>query len=351
MNTRTFLPWLGAVMILLAGPLPAWPRHANRGDESPPRSKPLGGPDEKTTHFEYKHVNYHIDDTVVLQIESLRGELLPTKEGTPCTFDDRDTMLLKIDDGKAAMSTASFALLMNRYVFNYRGTPLTNLRVAPEGNELHLTATLNKTVPVEMTGTLGATSEGRIRYHPTSIKTAGIPAKGVMDAIGLDVNKLVKGTDPRGVDVVKDDLLMDLDRLLPPPRVQAHVTDVQMDGSRVVMGFGPRSPADAPTELKPIAPDAVNYMYHRGGTIRFGRLTMTSAEIEFVDTHPEDPFDFSLTHYYDQLAAGYTKSPSNGALISYVPDYRQLVGRGTIPDLRPPAPSAATPVPEATTTP
>ena len=44
------------------------------------------------------------------------------------------------------MSTAAFATLMNRYVFNYRGTPLTDLRVAPEGDQLHLTATLNKLI-------------------------------------------------------------------------------------------------------------------------------------------------------------------------------------------------------------
>ena len=329
-----------------SGPLSAKPHHGNTGSGTHPGAgEPLSGNDQ-TTYFEIKHTDFHIDETVVMQIETMRGELLPARAGVTLNFDDRSTLLLQIEDGKAAMSTAAFATLMNRYVFNYRGTPLTDLRVAPEGDQLHLTATLNKLIKTDMTGTLSATSDGRIRFHPTTIKTADVPSKGLMDAVGLKVNKLVKGTDPRGVDVAGDDLIMDLDRLLPPPRVRAHVTGVKMDGNRVDMTFGPTQKGIALKEFTLPVADAPNYMYYNGGTVRFGKLTMTPTELEFIDAHPEDPFDFSLTHYYDQLIAGYTKTNANGALITYVPDYRQLEQKSAVPDLRPaPSPAAATPAP------
>ena len=48
-----------------------------------------------------------------------------------------------------------------------------------------------------------------------------MPSKKLMDVMGLNVDKLVKGTDPRGVTVVGDDLIMDLELMLPPPRVIA----------------------------------------------------------------------------------------------------------------------------------
>ena len=122
------------------------------------------------THFEYRNVNFRVDDTIVLEIGSLRGELLPAVRGVPPDFDDRGTLLLKIDGGEAAMSTASFTDLMNRYVFNYPETPLTHIRVTTQGNQIRQQALLHKKVPTEMIGTLDALPDGRIRFHPTSIK-------------------------------------------------------------------------------------------------------------------------------------------------------------------------------------
>ena len=328
---RVFL--LAAALVpLTAGPLHARPRHGGSGGGTHPAAR---ADDDKTTRFEMRHVNYHIDDTVVLQIDNLHGELLPAKPGVTPNFDDRDTLLLQIDGGEAAMSTASFATLMNRYVFNYRGTPLTDLRVSPEGDGLHITATLNHAIKTDMIGTLGAMPDGRIHFHPTTIRTAGIPTKGLMDAVGLKVDKLVKGTDTRGVDVAGDDLIMDLDRLLPPPRVHAHVTGIRVEGNRVAMSFGPTAQAGPDTPLTPPDASVPNYMYYKGGTVRFGKLTMVPTEMEFIDMHPEDAFDFSLAHYYDQIIAGYTKSNKDGALIAYVPDYRQIAEGANTPDLRP----------------
>jgi hypothetical protein len=45
----------------------------------------------------------------------------------------------------------------------------------------------------------------------------------------------------------------------------------------------------------------------------FRRLTMADADMQIVDDHPADPLDFSLTRYYDQLVAGYTKNTPNAA--------------------------------------
>ena len=346
MKLTVLISLLAGFVFWSNGSLSAKSHHGNAGSGTHPEANQPPSGDDQTTYFEIKHTNFHIDETVVMQIESMRGELLPAKAGVTPNFDDRDTLLLQVEDGDAAMSTAAFATLMNRYVFNYRGTPLTDLRVAPEGNDLHLTATLNKLIKTDMIGTLSATNDGRIRFHPTTIKTADVPSKGLMDAVGLKVNKLVKGTDPRGVDVAGDDLIMDLDRLLPPPRVHTHVTSVKMDGNRVEMTFGPTRDGGAPKEITPPVSNVPNYMYYHGGTVRFGKLTMVPTEMEFIDAHPENRFDFSLTHYYDQLIAGYTKTTVNGALIAYVPDYRQIEQKSAAPDLRPtPPPETSTPAP------
>ena len=87
--------------------------------------------------------------------------------------------------------------------------------------------------------------------------------------------------------------------------------------------------------LTPPVADAANYLYDRGGTIRFAKETMVNAEAQFVDAHPEDAFDFSLAHYHDQLVAGYSKNAPAGGLVAYLPDFWQINGKTVAPDLRP----------------
>jgi hypothetical protein len=244
-------------------------------------------------------------------------------------------MLMQVDAGEAAMSTASFTDLLNRYVFHYPGAPLTNIRVSTlEGGRIRQEATLHKGVDVqtEMIGTLDALPDGRIRFHPESIKAGGIPAKSLRDATGLQVDKLVPGTGPRGVAIVGNDLIMDLERMLPPPRVRLRVTGVRVETNRVVQVFGPKTGGDVPKPLTPLDPKAANYMYFQGGTIRFKKLTMVDADMQMVDARPEDPFEFSLTHYYEQLAAGYSRTTPGGALINTVPDYRGPRELSKLPD-------------------
>ncbi|HSH37988.1 MAG TPA: hypothetical protein VK993_04310 [Chthoniobacterales bacterium] len=288
---------------------------------------PSAGP--ATTQFQIRNVNFRIDESITLEIAWLRGELLSNEPGKLPTFDDKASLLMKIDAGEVAMSTASFTDLMNRYVFNYPGAPLTNIRVSTEGDLLRQEATMHNTVPTEMVGSLAALPDGRIRFRPNTIRAAGVPAKKLMDAVGLQTSKLVKGTDPRGVDIVGDDLIMDLNVLMPPPRVRAKVSGVRIEGDRIVQTFGGKDAAAAREELAPPDKEAANYMYYRGGTIRFRKFIMEDTDVQIVDADPGDPLDYSLERYFDQIVAGQSRNTSNGAQVTSVPDYHDLQRRGS----------------------
>src|SRR5437899_1496919 len=74
-----------------------------------------------------------------------------------------------------------------------------------------------------------------------------------------------------------------------------------------------------PAELKPPF-RAPAYLYHRGGILRFGKLTMNEADLEIVGDSP-GVFDFFQKEYQKQLVAGYSKNtPSNG-LVTHMADY------------------------------
>jgi hypothetical protein len=65
-------------------------------------------------------------------------------------------------------------------------------------------------------------------------------------------------------------------------------------------------------------------MAYRGGILRFGKLTMTDADMQLIDADPSDPFEFFPAHYNDQLVAGYSKTTATGGLRVYIPDYNKI---------------------------
>jgi hypothetical protein len=69
---------------------------------------------------------------------------------------------------------------------------------------------------------------------------------------------------------------------------------------------------------------AQNYIYYKGGVLRFGKLTMADADLEIVDQSPRTPFDFSLPDYSRQLVAGYSKNTPTHGLIVFMPDFSTL---------------------------
>jgi len=111
-------------------------------------------------------------------------------------------------------------------------------------------------------------------------------------------------------------------RLLPPPAIDGRLQSVRVEQNDVVQVFG----SEQAPALKPPEPNT-NYMYYRGGVLKFGKLTMNDADMELIDPQPTDPFDFFQDRYNDQLVAGYSKNTPSLGLKVYMPDYR-TVARG-----------------------
>jgi hypothetical protein len=69
-------------------------------------------------------------------------------------------------------------------------------------------------------------------------------------------------------------------------------------------------------------------MLYRGGTLHFGKLFMTNAEMMVVDLDQRDPFDFDNPRYQRQLIAGHSKTLPDLGLEVWMPDAKTL-GRTT----------------------
>jgi hypothetical protein len=224
-----------------------------------------------------------------------------------------------------SLTADSLTNLMNNYVFAGPDAPLKKLKIEIEGNELKQSGVLVKAVPVpfHLRAAISATPDGKIRVHPTSMKAAGFLSKRVLDFFGLELERIVKVNPATGVTVDGDDLLLDPERLLPPPRIKGRLTRTWIENGRVVQQFG--APVKRP--LTPPNGRFSNYMYFRGGTLRFGKLTMVDTDMVLVDADQKDPFDFSPEEYNDQLVAGYSKNTRSHGLVVYMPDLSDLSRR------------------------
>jgi hypothetical protein len=280
------------------------------------------------------NVDLHIEDGIVLHIRQLRGALPPTRPNLPAALDDNQSFTLHIGSARIDIDTASLSTLLNRHVFGYPNSPLKNLRVTTDGDQLIQTGTMNG-MPFRIRAAISLTPEGQIRIHPTAVKVIGVNVRGLMRFFGVHVAGLITLRPGYGARIDQDDFLLDPTGILPPPRIQGRLSAIQVEPGRIAQTFGG---ADSTAPLHPPDGAASNYMYFRGGTLRIGKLTMADADLEILDDDSSNPFDFSLNHYNDQLVAGYSKNTADRGLIVHMPDFRTLGtgasaarGRGALP--------------------
>jgi hypothetical protein len=276
------------------------------------------------SQVQMRNVDFHVDDSVILHIKSLRGAIAGKSKRTPPAFDDKHSFVLTIDKGTVGISTSNLTEVMNKYVFNYPHAPIRKIAITADGDKLKLKGSVHKVVDIrfEIIGGLNATSDGRISLHPSSIKADGVPVKRLMHLFGVELAGLIKQGNARGVEIKDDDLIIDPNLIIPAPEIKGSVASVRIEGDRLVEEYGGMKAGTRP--LIPYDRRAPNYMYFRGGTIRFGKLTMANADMQIVDSHPKGAFDFSIDHYNQQLVAGYSKNTPRYGLVVFMPDYYQV---------------------------
>lgn len=285
-----------------------------------------------------RHVDFHVDSTIVLQIEYLRGRLIARRPNVPATFDDKLSFDIEMDTASIGVTMTSLGDLLNRYVFNYDGSPLRGLTASSDGVHLKQSGRLHG-LPFTIVCEMSVTPGGELRLHPVSIKVLGVGATGLMKLFGLSLQKMANVTKATGVRIEANDLLLAPALLLPPPLTRGKLASATLRDSAITLRFG----GHAGTTVLAIPDSRVaNYMYFRGSTIRFGTLTMFPADLLVVDHDPRDPFDFWLEKYQVQLVAGASHTTASGGLITEWPDYNKVraTAQSTPHQSRPLTPSA-----------
>ncbi len=267
--------------------------------------------------IQIRNVNLLVSSDIVLGVRSLRGELERTKPSVPVTFDNSNSFVVHADSAEIHVTANSLTALMNQYVFAYEGAPIKDVTVTFAGNRLIQAGKIHKgiDVPFRITASLSVTADGNVRVHADKINAGHLPVKGLLHFLGEDLEKLIHQNPGRGVQVDGDDLIFSPAALTPAPDIHGHVVRVSVAGDAIILIFG--SGRHLPMLEPPFRTDA--YIYHRGGVLRFGKLTMNDADLEIVGDRP-GLFNFFQREYQKQLVAGYSKNTRNNGLVAHMVD-------------------------------
>lgn len=277
---------------------------------------------ERMVQVQMRNVAFHVDSTIVMAIHYARGQLRRVHPDQPPYLDDKRSFVLVLDTARIGVSPAALTQLLNRYTFNYPGSPLRRLSITIEDGRIRQRGRM-RGISFDVLGDLTLTPEGDLRLHPTDIKAVGVKVGGLMKFFGLSLEKLVNTDRAKGVRIVKDDFLLSPTELLPPPAVEGHVGRVEVNDSEIVQVFRPVEGRKADPLTVPV-PKAENYMFFRGGVLRFGKLTMEDTDLMIEDANPADPFDFWLDRYNVQLVAGGSRNTPDKGLIVHMPDFAKV---------------------------
>jgi hypothetical protein len=284
----------------------------------------------RAVQTQMRNVFFHLSSSSVAHIETLTGEVVPTGSNAMPVLDDKTSFEVRVKSARISVSPAALAATLNGYVFAKSNSPLKDLSIFIEGDRMHVKGKLHSKgdVPFESSGLLSPTSDGRIRVHSEKVKAFKVPMKGIMNLFGIDLANVLDTSKVDGIDVDKNDLILDMSKLLPPPHIQGKVTAVRIENDRVIAIFGTGEAAP------PLEPG--NYMAFKGNKLRFGNLTMEDADITVLDLDPADPLDWFQDRYKDQLVAGYSKITPTFGLRAYVKDFAKLSRSGKPADNVPP---------------
>jgi hypothetical protein len=283
------------------------------------QSNPREGDSNAAVQTQMQNVKFHFTESATVYIKMLSGELLPNEGSEFPVFDNKESFRLRIGYAEIDIAAGDLASVFNSYVFARANSPLKGVSMSIENGHLKIKGKLHDvgTIPFETESTLSPTDDGKLLLRTAKVKALHVPVKGIMNLFGVEIADLIKNGKLPGIESRGDDLVLDPSLVFPAPHMEGRVTATRIEGNTIVLTFGDKNRATK-------ARQAGNYMSFRGNRLRFGKLTMTDADMTLIDMDPADPFDFFLDRYKGQIAAGYSKISSNSALRIFAKDFNKM---------------------------
>jgi hypothetical protein len=322
--------FLASALIILAILLVWYFRAGKRGTEPPVSAaaspavvnagaKQTSAPSDSAPTNVYAHnLMLRKGPSFRVYVRWLRGQMSRAQRNVNPTFDDPESFFLDIKTGVLRANIGDINNYLN--ASGLANSPLKNVSLSGDGNQIKLKGTLHKVVPlpIELTGTIAAIPDNLIQIHVTKLDVLKIPFKALLGVFHVTVSDLFQAKNLQGIQVSGNDILFDTQQLLPPPHIRGHLTTVRVVNPDLEEIYG-----DAQEDVERVE-EWRNFLRLRGGTIDFGKLTMHQVDLIMIDISKDAWFDLDLANYQEQLVNGYTRMTPQAGLQIFMPDRREI---------------------------
>ena len=281
-----------------------------------------------STEITVHHVIFHEKSGLYLKAEWLRGRLYPSKPDVIPSLDDPNSFQVEIEDGRTEITLPSLSNVLSAGVL--KDSKLSNVQVsAKRPQEIQISALLHALfpMPVELTGEIGTTADGRMSIHVTKLKVLKMPFKGLLGAMKISPASLMRVRNSRDIQINGDSIYVDPTSLLPAPRKLGKVREFRITKAGELEQVYGNAPVEGPVDERLPDSNWTNFVKLSGGTIRFGKLVMNDADMVLIDTSQHDWLHFDLAHYRDQLTRGDMRMTTSGGLRVFIPDITKIGGK------------------------
>ena len=174
-------------------------------------------------------------DGVPINLSGFDSEIQSDKSAPGSATGPKQIRDVIVHSGSAFIRAQDLGKLIQTHVHNDK---LTDLAVETRGDQMKISGHVKKLIPVhfEIQGPVSLNQNGLIDLHESQMKVDKLP-KGLSEALGMDPSKLA-GKDPSGgLQVTKQDILMDPSALW-GMSVQGKVTQVKVVNNGLMLVYG-----------------------------------------------------------------------------------------------------------------
>ena len=269
-----------------------------------------------------RDVDFRVTGDIGFMIHDMAATLTPARAGQPIVFDDPTSVTINVHRGDVTLDSAKLTAIFNRYLFQYQGSPLRNMRVVPQdGGTLRITGEMHRDtwVPIVLIGSLSMRNADDLVFHADHVEVAGVGADKLMQAAHVKMADLLKVDTPIAR-LDGDDVVMQVVKLTPPPALRMTITQINTSAAGVRFTLDDRTvpKIDWPATMPPRG------MLVQGGDVKFMRSMPMNIDMALTPLDANAPFVLDLYHYRDQMAAGYFTFDEAGALDVHLPSYPTL---------------------------
>jgi hypothetical protein len=167
---------------------------------------------------------------VVFTIENYEARMVPSATKSPQCF----TRMNEVEHGHIVVSDAALSRMFQQKLS--KSSKISDLKVHAKDGHIVISGTVHKGLPIPFSVEGPVDSDGReLRLHADKVKAAGIPIKGLLDMLGVELGSMLNPGPDKGVTVKQNVIWFDPAVL---GHIRGHIEHLQIAGQELVVDYG-----------------------------------------------------------------------------------------------------------------